>query len=232
MTQNNSWPARLRQKRADKTRFIAGGIALVLIAEYVITEAISAAAWTAPAYSYARNFISDLGVAGGPFVYMGRTINSPIYWLMNSGFIAEGLLILMAAILLKPLLVSKRSRTTVVSLALIHCIGMLMVAIVHGSPAVIHKPIGVLHVIGAFFAIVMGNVMCICSGVAAHRSGAPGWFKSYSIFMGVLGIAGLLGLVFLKAIAPGITERLSVYTIIFWDISVGIILLVSVRKKI
>jgi hypothetical membrane protein len=230
VTQKHNWRELLQQKRAYKTRFVLGGIALVCIAEYVITEAISASAWTDPTYSYARNFISDLGVSGGPLIFEGRNINSPIYWLMNSGFMVEGLLILTAAILLNPLFVSKASRTTVVTLALIHCIGMLMVAIVHGSPEAMHKPIGILHVIGAFLAIVLGNTQCICSGVAAFRAGAPAWFKTYSTGMGVLGILGLIALAGIKAIPPGITERLSVYTIIFWDITAGIFLLISIKK--
>ncbi len=40
--------------------------ALILIAavlEYVVTEAITAAAWKPPVYSYASNWISDLGAA-------------------------------------------------------------------------------------------------------------------------------------------------------------------------
>jgi len=208
-----------------ETRFVAGAIALILIAEYSIAETVTALAWKNPVYSYARNYISDLGVSGPGVVFEGRMINSPIYWVMNTAFAIEGILAVMAAILLRPLFSTKKWRITIPLLAIVHGIGIITVAIVHGSPEAFHERIGILHVIGAFLAIVAGNIECMCAGIAAKRSGAPGWFTTYSIFLGVLGLVGLIFLAVVKSIPPGITERISVDTIILWDITTGIFLL-------
>jgi hypothetical membrane protein len=230
MYPGNKFQNLLHKKQVYKSRLIAGGISLILIVEYLLAEAIAASVWKSPVYSYSQNFISDLGVSGGKVVLMGRVINSPLYWLMNTAFLVEGLLTLIAAFLLRPLFSSTKWRITLPLFAIIHCAGMFMVAIVHGSPQAFQQPIGILHVIGAFLAIVFGNIQCICSGIAASRSGAPGWYKSYSIFCGLLGIAALICLAVSKTVQPGISERGSVYTIILWDITTGIFLLNSIKK--
>jgi hypothetical membrane protein len=219
-----------KRKAGSKTRLIAGAIALAAIVEYVIGEGITALAWKNPVYSYVHYFISDLGVSGTPVVFQGRHIYSPIYWVINTGFIIEGVLAIVAALLLRPLFSSKTWRFTLLLFAFIHGIGIIMVAIVHGSPATMNKPIGILHVIGAAMAIIFGNIECICTGIAARQNGAPQWFKSYSIFMGLLGFAGLLALFMLRTIPPGITERISVYTIIFWDVTTGVVLMAGLRR--
>jgi hypothetical membrane protein len=214
----------------SKTRLLAGAIALAAIVEYVIGEGLTALAWKNPVYSYIHYYISDLGVEGPPTVFQGRHIYSPIYWVVNTGFAVEGVLAIAAALLLRPLFSQKKWRFTLPLLAVIHGVGIIMVAIVHGSPGEMNKPIGILHVIGAAMAIIFGNIECICAGIAARQNGAPLWYKSYSIFMGLLGIAGLLTLIMLHSIPPGITERISVYTIIFWDITTGVFLLAGIKK--
>ncbi|MFD5513267.1 hypothetical protein ACFWIB_36740 [Streptomyces sp. NPDC127051] len=45
-------------------------------AQWVVAEAIAAAAWTDPAYSYATNYISDLGVPDCGTRFQGRDICS------------------------------------------------------------------------------------------------------------------------------------------------------------
>jgi len=214
----------------SKTRLLTGAIALAAIVEYLIGEGITALAWKNPVYSYIHYYISDLGVEGPPTVFQGRHIYSPIYWVVNTGFAVEGVLAIAAALLLRPLFSSKKWRFTLPLFAIIHGVGIIMVAIVHGSPGEMNKPIGILHVIGAAMAIIFGNLACICTGIAARQNGAPQWFKSYSIFMGLLGFAGLLALMMLHSIPPGITERISVYTIIFWNITTGVFLLVGINR--
>jgi len=220
-----------RGKGPYRSLFIAGAVAFVLIIEYSVTEAITALAWKNPVYSYVHNFISDLGVSGPPVIFEGRHIYSPWYWLMNTGFIIEGILAVTAAFLLRPLLTSKASRITIISLALLHGAGMFMVAIVHGSPGTLHARIGIVHVIGASLAIILGNVECIWAGVAAAKSGAPHWYQWYSIFLGTLGLAGLFFLLGVRSIPPGITERISVNTIICWDVTTGIFLLAGIKSS-
>ena len=56
---------------------------------YLMLEAVAAAAFR-PHYSYARNFISDLGKPSD---------DSPLAWLMNTAFGIQGTLFLVGAIL-------------------------------------------------------------------------------------------------------------------------------------
>ena len=56
---------------------------------YLTLEAVAAAAFR-PHYSYARNFISDLGIPSD---------DSPLAWLMNTAFCVQGSLFLVGAIL-------------------------------------------------------------------------------------------------------------------------------------
>jgi hypothetical membrane protein len=215
---------------AGKARIVAGALCLAAILEYVIAEAVAAMAWKNPPYNYARYYISDLGVSGPPEMSHGSMVYSPLYYVMNSAFFIEGVLAIAAALLLRKLLINKSGRVTVSTLAILHGIGMFGVAIVHGSPEMMHNPIGAVHVIGASLAIILGNTECICAGIAARRSGAPAWFKNYSVFMGVFGLLGLAALLGWHSIPFGITERISVYTIIGWDITTGIFLLGALSK--
>ena len=67
-----------RQRVSAAVAWLSAGLA------YLTLEAVAAAAFR-PHYSYARNFISDLGVPGD---------HSPLAWLMNLGFCLQGSLFL------------------------------------------------------------------------------------------------------------------------------------------
>ncbi len=58
-------------------RTIIGAVILILNPLlYLAIEAVTAAAWTQPPYSYSSNYISDLGVPGVD-EFQGRTVHSP-----------------------------------------------------------------------------------------------------------------------------------------------------------
>ena len=75
----------------SKLRPLAGATFILGPALYLAAEAITAAAWKTPSYSYADNWISDLRSAtAGEF--QGRELDSPLHVVMNSGFIIQGIL--------------------------------------------------------------------------------------------------------------------------------------------
>lgn len=219
------------EKLIHKARFIEGAIALIMIIEYLVTEAVAALAWKNPVYSYANNYISDLGVSGPPVTFMGRLIYSPLYWVMNAGFFVEGVLAVLAAFLLIPLLTSKTWRIIIPLIAILHGVGITLVAIFHGSPEAVQQHSGMfMHVTGAALAIIFGNVECICAGIAAGQSGAPKWFTAYSIVLGLAGLIAIFCPLVEHSVAPGTMERIAVDTFIGWDITTGIFLLFGARK--
>ena len=202
-----------------------GGILLVMSAvAYFACEAIAAAAWHHPPYSYAHNYISDLGVPGPPTMLMGRVIDSPLAGVMNAGFIGHGVLFLAGALLLAPLLPG-RWRIAVIVLAVLHSAGIVMVGVVHGSAYSIAHGLFVYHSAGANLAIFGGNVLSIVVGSLHRRLSAPRWFGVISIGLGVLGFVSL-GLLALRTSVPdGIFERGAVYSIFIWDLFAGAVLI-------
>jgi hypothetical membrane protein len=65
---------------------------------HLILEAIAAAVFE-PVYSYARNYVSDLGVNAGELVH-GRMIDSPRSYLMHTAFYLQGILFFPEALLI------------------------------------------------------------------------------------------------------------------------------------
>jgi hypothetical membrane protein len=211
----------------------AGGILLMVSAvAYFACEAIAAAAWRHPPYSYAHNYISDLGVPGPPSTLMGRVIDSPLAGVMNAGFIGHGVLFLIAALLLAPVLaplLPGRWRIAVIVLAVLHSAGIIMVGVVHGSAYSIAHGLFVYHSAGANLAIFGGNVLSIVVGSLHRRLHAPRWFGVISIGLGALGFLSL-GLLALRTSVPdGIFERGAVYSIFIWELFTGAALLRTIR---
>ncbi|PPH90438.1 DUF998 domain-containing protein [Rathayibacter sp. AY1D5] len=204
----------------------AGVLWVVSALAYVGAEAVAASAF--PGYSYARNYISDLGVPEVG-VFQGRAIDSPLHAVMNAGFLLQGALYLAAAVTTVRA-ARGGSRGLFLSLAVVYAVGIAVVGLVHGSSASAQNGIG-LHVVGAAMAIVGGNAASIVAGAAARRGRAPWALGTVGI---VLGAAGLLALLMLQVdtrvpgvdlLPDGVWERASVYAVTAWQLATGLRLL-------
>jgi hypothetical membrane protein len=226
---------------------IIAAVAWILAAAgYFVAEAVSARAF--PGYSYATNYISDLGVPDvGPF--QGRMIDSPLHLVMNAAFVLHGVLFAVAAVL-----VTGGRRTASArwfrALAVVHAAGMVLVGSFHGSQSAVDSGLAVLHVAGAALAILGGNAAAVLAGVVLLRRGAgtggrPGGSRSGRRWVGaasiVLGVAGVVGLVMLEvdsgsssvALLPdGVWERVAVYAVLAWDLLAGVTLLATRRPAV
>ncbi|KQQ03591.1 MULTISPECIES: DUF998 domain-containing protein [unclassified Rathayibacter] len=210
-----------------RLRTIAGLLWIVGPLVYLGAEAVAASAF--PGYSYAENYISDLGV---PEVgaYEGRAIDSPLHAVMNAGFVIEGVLFLAAA-LTTVRASSGGPRWAFLALAAAHSVGIALVGLVHGSRQSLENGTAGIHVLGAALAIIGGNLAAITAGVTVLRSRtrwAPGTVGI------VLGTVGLLGLVLLRVdsgstaldlLPDGVWERVAVYTVTAWQLVTGTLLL-------
>ena len=208
-----------------RTRHGLGALAFILAGVvYVLSEAIAAAAWTSPRYSYLYNYISDLGVPV-PQTYDGRVVNSPLAWVMNTGFILEGVLFVMGAVLLADLFVGLR-RHLFVAFALAHGAGIVLVGLVHET-----ADAGQLHFGGALASIIFGNLTALLVGVSWRRLGLRGWFGMLCIVLPLLGLASELVLVLgvFGVQLDGLWERGGVYSITLFEIGLGIVELTSSR---
>ena len=201
-------------------RMRLGGVAFVLAAVvYLLAETITAAAWVSPRYDYAMNYISDLGVPGCGIVYSGRDLCSPLAPLMNAGFIVDGVLFVVASLLLARQL-SGGWRTAFVGAAVLHGVGNVVVGLFDETTGSLATGLPHTHVIGATLAILFGNVTAIVAGSwgirAGHRIGAA------PLALGITGVIAFAALALDGLGLPeGFVERVAVYPITSFELFAG-----------
>ena len=176
-------PRPVPQSGVEKPLRLAGVLWLLAGTFYLTCETMTARAFAG--YSYANNYISDLGA---PFtgVIDGRTVHSPLAGLMNvGGFMASGALFLGATLVAARAVGAFRSRIglALVALGLAHGIGTVVVGAVPegGSTAGAIPP---LHVIGAALSILGGNLALVLVGLTGGRFGAGRGWRMASVALG------------------------------------------------
>jgi hypothetical membrane protein len=189
-----------RQRVSAAIAWLSAGLA------YLTLEGIAAAAFR-PRYSYARNFISDLGIPSN---------DSPLAWLMNTAFCLQGTLFLLGAILTVQA-VEARKAGLFVTLTAANAVGNLLIAAFHSGPASHANGTAGWHAIGAVSAIVCGN-----AAILAGSRVVSGWHRKVSVALGTFGLLSFaLFVVELPASGTmplGILERCSVYSITAWQL--------------
>jgi hypothetical membrane protein len=203
--------------------------AIVLIAntvQWVVAEAVTAAAWTDPPYSYAANYISDLGVPDCGTEFQSRVICSPLHSLMNGSFIAEGVLFAIAMVLLAGLL-RGRTRKIVIALGLLHGAGMVLVGLFHGSADGPSAGL-ILHVAGAGVGILCANTLAIMAG-SLRQLALPTAYRRFSVAVGVLGLISE-ALVSASPGTAGAFERGGVYSWLLWGLVTGVLVVRKSRR--
>lgn len=197
--------------------FMLGGIL------YLLAEKVAALSWREPLYRYSHNYISDLGVVQCGVMSDGRELCSPLHSVMNAGFAVEGVLFFIACWLLRRLFSGVAGRLLLL-FGLLHGVGGMLIATFHSEPAGAALAGVSVHQLGAFLAIVGGNLTLLAAGWSLWNQ--LEW-RIFSRLSWVLGIIGLLSVIILTTgiLPTGIAERGSVYPITFWQIFTGITLL-------
>ncbi|MFZ1162352.1 DUF998 domain-containing protein [Mycobacterium sp.] len=184
------------------TKYLAAASWLTAGLTYLTLEAVAAAAFR-PHYSYAHNFISDLGRPSG---------DSPLAWLMNTAFCVQGTLFLVGAFLAVRALKACKAGLFL-TLAATNTVGNLLIAAFHSGPSATAWA----HAVGAVLAIAGGN-----TAVLAGSSILGGWHRRVSVGLGVFGLLSFaLFVIELKAssfLPLGVWERCSVYSITAWQL--------------
>ncbi|MFJ9712106.1 DUF998 domain-containing protein [Streptomyces sp. NPDC101234] len=227
----------LAQNSAHRPRALAGNLLLILNPLlYVTAEGVSAAAWRHPAYRYGFNAISDLGVPGcGDLA--GHPVCLPQHAVMNIAFITHGVLFVLAAALLAPLLPQGYGRRACI-LGIVTGVGLLLVGTFPGSPEAVADGTIALHTSGAALAIFGGNLTAIAAGVGLRRQA----HRRLGAALVALGAAGTASVVIMFARAAivaasgvitggAVAERMSVYTIMAAELTVGIAVLTPIRRR-
>ena len=195
--------------KTENTKY--GSYAFIIASIYfILSEFIAALSTGLPLFEvYTQNTISALGVPG----YI-----SPIDWLMNSGFIVLGVLLIIGFHMGLSSRI-KKWKAIEYALTFVTALGLFIIAAIHaGNP---------IHQIGALMAIVGGGVLLMTAAFALDTS------KSYKIASFSLGLIAILFLIVMiifmgnpqLEIIEAIPERISVYALILWSFLTGIYLL-------
>jgi hypothetical membrane protein len=194
---------------AGSAKPLGAAIWVVGAVGYVLLEAFAAAAY--PAYSYANNAISDLGV------------NGPRVGVMRAAFWLHGTLFLLGALCVAGRPADQRARLFL-GLAATDAVGNILVATVHS---------GKVHVVGAALAIGGGNAAILAGSAvvgASHR-----WYRITSKCIAAVGLLSLVMLVIdpattaINLLPHGVWERGSVYSITLWQLLTAAFLLTGAR---
>ena len=195
--------------KTENTKY--GSYAFVIAGIYfLLAEFVSAVSTGLPLFEvYTQNTISALGVPG----YI-----SPIDWLMNSGFIVLGVLLIIGFHMGLSSRI-KKWKAIEYSLTFVTALGLFIIAAIHaGNP---------IHQIGALMAIVGGGVLLMTAAFALDTS------KSYKIASFSLGLIAILFLIVMiifmgnpqLEIIEAVPERISVYALILWSFLTGVYLI-------
>lgn len=215
----------------NRRRLFAASAAAVWIAAglgYILLEAIAAAGFRHH-YSYAHNLISDLGVTSRG-MFQGRTIDSPLAYLMNTAFYLQGSLFLVGALLMVRAFENRRG-ALFLTLAATNAVGNFLVATVHSGPIAQADGTTWVHDTGALLAIVGGNAAILAGSSIVRNVSAP-WYRGVSVGLAVLGLLSFMLLVIglkiaaINVLPPAVCERCSVYSIIAWQMFTAAHLLV------
>ena len=192
--------------KTENTKY--GSYAFIIAGIYfLLAELVSAVSTGLPLFEvYTQNTISALGVPG----YI-----SPIDWLMNSGFIVLGVLLIIGFHMGLSSRI-KKWKAIEYALTFVTALGLFIIAAIHaGNP---------IHQIGALMAIVGGGVLLMTAAFALDTS------KSYKIASFSLGLIAILFLIVMiifmgnpqLEIIEAIPERISVYALILWSFLTGV----------
>lgn len=195
--------------KTENTKY--GSYAFVIAGIYfLLAELASAVSTGLPLFEvYTQNTISALGVPG----YI-----SPIDWLMNSGFIVLGVLLIIGFHMGLSSRI-KKWKAIEYALTFVTALGLFIIAAIHaGNP---------IHQIGALMAIVGGGVLLMTAAFALDTS------KSYKIASFSLGLIAILFLIVMiifmgnpdLEIIEAVPERISVYALILWSFLTGVYLI-------
>ncbi|WP_185976052.1 DUF998 domain-containing protein [Mycolicibacterium sp. 018/SC-01/001] len=191
----------MRRSSSAAVRRAIGAVALAAGISYLVVEALAAS--RVAAYSYADDYVSDLGRA-----------TSPLAWWMNAGFRVQGMAFVVTGAMLVATVRPARGALTFTVFACLYGAGSVTVGLVpSGGPG------HLLHVGGATAAILGGNLALITAG----RIGLPDRSRAARALGYGLGLLGLTaaGALIGTGLPSGACERTAIYSIIAWQLLAG-----------
>lgn len=206
------------------SRTIAGVALIAAAAAFFIGEGLSAALW--PGYSYATNYISDLGVPTHE-TFQGKPVYSPGAWAINTGWVINSVLVFVALMLLRDRRVAPTQTSRwLFGTAIGYSVGLILCSFFHEAPAWMQP----YHLIGALLGIGGGNVALILSGIVVRQRKGPAPVSHYLIGSGIVGLVFIVLAIPLDLDFAGILERAAAYPVLLAQLIGGALLVVHSRR--
>ena len=224
-----------RHRQGDVAQRRAAGLWLAAATLYLGSELAAAFAFS-PVYSYARNYISDLGVTTCGTIYEGRAICSPLHGLMNGDLIAQGLLFPGAALAISRWC-RPGTRLAFLALAALNGAGNVLIGCFpENMPGRFTAALS-CHVVGALLAIACGNGAALMSAASFAGLELPRIHHRLSVSLPLAAAASLAMLIAARKagtmilVPDAVWERLSVYTITAWEVLTAACLVAKTRRR-
>ncbi|KAF2173645.1 hypothetical protein M409DRAFT_48590 [Zasmidium cellare ATCC 36951] len=184
-----------------------------------------------PHYSYLHRFTSDLAI---PYAYYdpktGHLTNSWRAPMMNLNFAVHGFLFLAGQISLLRATGERKLSTARLVIAVVYCIGILLVAAVPGGPREHENGRMMWHGLGAVCAIFGGNINSLLAGFATPVDSKP-VYKTVCLSLGAIGFCGpALVFAFGYRDLIGVWQRLSIYPTQMWEYSTAVSLVFELLR--
>lgn len=205
-----------------------GAVLWLLCAQFFVAELITASSWPFP-YSWANNYISDLGalhcaVAGNGPGQAANPVCSPWHGLINLSFVLQGALAAVGVIMNRRLLAAGLPRTLVVAVFVFSGIGYAGIGLV---PNDVNLPV---HFTAAAIAFFGAATAMILLGMLLLLQDAPG--KAASLFTVACGILAFVATILFASnitltLGIGGMERVAFYPFSIWLILAGMKILRS-----
>jgi hypothetical membrane protein len=196
----------------------AGHLLLLAAPIFVVGNAVTALGWDQPPFSLRVHNISDLGnVNCGIWdTSRPRPVCSPWHPLMNVTFVVTGLLIVAGLLLAWSALGRGAAVRAAQVSAIVGATGYVLAGV---YPADVDEN---LHVLGALFVFVAGNVTMLAAA-STSRSSSLGPMRWFALAMGLTGLAATA--LFLAQVDLGFgvggMERVAVAPFLLWTIVLG-----------
>jgi hypothetical membrane protein len=206
--------------RANPTTLAALWLTAALV--FFASEAIAAASVAPPnRYSYASNYISQLGVPGW----------TRLAAVMNASLCLQGILFFIGAVIAARASAAGRRRLFLV-LAALYSLGTILVAAIPFGVGTPVSNLAVFHWLGALLAIFGGNAAIVAGSSVVAGLVEVRWYRKTSVVFAVLGFVSFL-ILSQPAAQPtlGIWERGSVYSIMLWQIFSAVLLLARRSRR-
>ncbi|OOS00280.1 hypothetical protein B0187_01985 [Haemophilus paracuniculus] len=183
---------------------------------YLFGELITASFSEAGLTAYFRHSTLELLTPVGTVIEEKEITLSPLWLVMNSQFVFQSLLFFFLYALGISHISDRKYRLFGLLFALFFSVGCMLIATSKGGKFTA----GGLQSMGASLTFLFGNLTLLITGLEL-KNPKLAYFKKYSLIAGFIGFVSVITTLFWQSEFSPMLERISIYTIMIWEILAG-----------